>query len=54
MVDRLPPIRRVLTGEDAEGNSVFIEDGPSPAVRLVPQRPGYRVSNIWRTIDSAH
>lgn len=45
----LPPIRRVLTGDDALGLSSIIEDGPSPAVRVVPERPGYRVSNLWRT-----
>ena len=49
MIDNLPYIRRVLTGEDSNGRSIFIEDGTSPAVRLVPQRPGYRVTNIWRT-----
>ena len=45
----LPPVRRVLTGDDADGRSSIIEDGPTPAVRTVPERPGYRVSNIWRT-----
>jgi quercetin dioxygenase-like cupin family protein len=45
----LPPIRRVLTGDDAHGQSFIQEDGPSPAVRLVPERPGYRVTNLWRT-----
>ena len=45
----LPPIRRVLTGDDAQGQSSIVQDGPSPAVRLVPERPGYRVTNLWRT-----
>ena len=45
----LPPIRRVLTGNDAEGQSAIIEDGPSPAVRVVALRPGYRITNLWRT-----
>lgn len=45
----LPPIRRVVTGDDAQGRSAIVEDGPSPAVRLVPERPGYRVTNLWRT-----
>ena len=49
MTDTLPPIRRVLTGEGANGRSIFVEDGPSPAVHVVPLRPGYRVTNIWRT-----
>jgi quercetin dioxygenase-like cupin family protein len=44
-----PPIRRVLTEDDAEGRSFIAEDGPTPAVRVVPERPGYRVTNLWRT-----
>ena len=45
----LPPIRRVVTGDDAHGVSSIVADGPSPAVRLVPERPGYRVTNLWCT-----
>lgn len=48
-VQPLPPIRRVLTGDDVNGRSRIVEDGASPAVRTVAGRPGYRVSNIWRT-----
>lgn len=44
-----PPIRRVLTQDDAGGRSFIAADGPSPAVRLVPERAGYRVTNLWRT-----
>ena len=46
------PIRRIVTGNDPEGRSFIVEDGPSPAVRLVPERPGYRVTNLWRTVGS--
>lgn len=49
MAGELKPIRRVLTGDDAQGQSFVQEDGPSPSVRTVPERPGYRVSNLWRT-----
>jgi gentisate 1,2-dioxygenase len=49
MSELFPPIRRLVTGEDASGRAVFIEDGPSKAVKLVPERPGYRVTNIWHT-----
>jgi quercetin dioxygenase-like cupin family protein len=49
MAGEMKPIRRVLTGDDAQGQSLIVADGPSPSVRLVPERPGYRVSNIWRT-----
>ena len=48
----MPPIRRVVTADDATGASFIAEDGPSPAVRLVPQRPGYRVTNLWCTAAS--
>jgi len=49
MTDQLQPIRRVVTYDDAQGRSRFLQDGPSPAVRVVPERPGYRVTNLWRT-----
>jgi quercetin dioxygenase-like cupin family protein len=45
----LPPIRRVVTADDAEGRSYVLQDGASPAVRVVPERPGYRVTNLWCT-----
>lgn len=45
-----PPIRRILTGHDSRGASVFIEDGASPAQKTVATRPGYRVTNLWRTL----
>lgn len=48
----LRPIRRIVTGHDADGRSCIVEDGPSPAVSLVPERPGYRVTNLWRTSGS--
>ncbi len=43
------PVRRIVTGNDAEGRSSIIEDGPPPARVTVPERPGYVVSNIWTT-----
>ena len=46
----LPPLPRVLvTGDDADGRSRFVFDGLPHAVREVPERPGYRVSNVWIT-----
>jgi len=44
-----PPIRRIVTGHDAQGRSCFEADGPSPAQKTLPDRPGYRVTNLWRT-----
>ncbi len=49
MTDMPKPIRRVVTGHNAQGRSYFQEDGPSPAELTVPGRPGYRVTNLWRT-----
>ena len=42
-------VRRVVTGHDSDGQSIFIEDGPSPSIRTVAERPGYVVNNIWVT-----
>jgi hypothetical protein len=47
-----PPVRRVITGHGPDGRSRIVEDGRSPAVRLVPERPGYRVTNLWATPGS--
>jgi hypothetical protein len=48
----LTPIRRIITENDFSGKSYFLEDGPSPSVKEVEARPGYRVTNIWRTTES--
>lgn len=48
----LPPIRRVVTANDEQGRSYFCEDGPSPAIKYVAERPGYRITNLWRTEGS--
>jgi hypothetical protein len=47
--EHLPTIRRIVTGDDAKGNSRIVEDAPASAVRNVPARPGYRAVNVWRT-----
>jgi Cupin domain len=52
MSQALPPIRRIVTGVDEQGRSCIVADGESPAVRLVAERPGYRVTNVWRTLGS--
>jgi hypothetical protein len=49
MNEHLPPIRRVVTGDDAKGTSRIVEDAPATSVRNVPARPGYRAVNVWRT-----
>lgn len=50
--DVIAPIRRVVTANNSAAQSYILADGPSPAVKEVPERPGYRVTNIWRTTES--
>ena len=49
MSEILPPIRRIVTEDDAQGRSRIAEDAPARAVRTVDGRPGYRSVNVWRT-----
>jgi hypothetical protein len=42
-------VRRVVTGFDEAGNSTIVEDGKSPHIKSVPERPGYYSTNIWRS-----
>jgi len=48
MAAELHSFRRVVTGDNAAGKSHIIADA-APAALSVPERPGYRVSNIWVT-----
>lgn len=48
---KLPDIRRVLTGDDANGKSRVVEDAPASAIKTVAERPGYRAVNVWRTTE---
>ena len=48
----LPPIRRIVTGDDDAGRSRIIEDAPCTCVRTVPERPNYRSVNVWRTTEA--
>ena len=52
MTADLPAIRRVVTAEDVDGNSRIAEDAPARSIRTVPERPGYRAVNVWRTTGS--
>lgn len=47
-----PPVRRVVTGNNAEGRTSIVEDGLAVQVRTVAARPGYRVTNLWATHGS--
>lgn len=48
----LPPVRRIVTGIDADGRSHIVADGPSPAEMTLPGRADYRNTNLWRTVGS--
>ena len=48
MAQELPAVRRVITGFDVSGHSVFEEDGPAE-VHVNPLRPGMRASDVWAT-----
>jgi len=43
------PVRRVVVGHNQEGKSVVISDGPAPAVRTNPMRPGHVSNDLWQT-----
>jgi hypothetical protein len=49
---QLVPIRRVVVGEDADGQSYVEQDGPPTVIRTVPERPGFRSINLWATIGT--
>jgi hypothetical protein len=52
MSEPLPPVRRLVTGDDASGKSRIVADAPAKSIRTVPERPGYRAVNVWRTTES--
>jgi hypothetical protein len=52
MSEKLPDIRRVVTADDAQGRSRIVEDQPASTIRTVPERPGYRAVNVWRTREN--
>jgi hypothetical protein len=43
------PVRRIVTGHDANGRSVFLSDGPAPDVYPAPAAPAMTLHVIWRT-----
>ena len=43
------PIRRVVTGHDAQGRAVVVMDGPAANVLHRPSRPGVALTDLWAT-----
>ncbi len=44
--------RRIVTGHDAEGRSVFIDDGLAPNVRQPDSTPNLAMIDLWETTRS--
>jgi len=42
-------IRRVVTGLDRKGKSIFISDGEAPNVMEMASMPGLAITDLWRT-----
>jgi mannose-6-phosphate isomerase-like protein (cupin superfamily) len=42
-------IRRVVTGHDANGKAIVLEDRDAPNVRTNPLRPGHISTELWKT-----
>ena len=42
-------VRRVVTGHDAAGKSVFVSDGPAPRARVGVHHPGFAEALLWST-----
>jgi hypothetical protein len=42
-------IRRVVTGHDENGKSVFISDGAATAVKEMESMPGLSLTDLWQT-----
>ena len=45
------PVRRVVTGHDAQGRAVVAMDEPAASVLNRPSRPGVALTNLWATGD---
>jgi quercetin dioxygenase-like cupin family protein len=45
------PVRRVVTGHDAQGRAVVVMDGPAETVLHRPSRPGVALTDLWATSD---
>lgn len=45
-------IRRVVTGHDANGKSIFVEDGIVNSVKEMESMPGLALTDLWVTDSS--
>lgn len=42
-------IRRLVTGHDSEGRSIFLSDGPTPATVVFQSIPDHALAQVWTT-----
>ena len=42
-------VRRVVTGRDAQGNSMVLMDTLAPNVKEIPSMPGLAITDLWET-----
>jgi hypothetical protein len=45
-------VRRVVTGHDAKGRSIFLTDGLAPNVKEMESMPGAALTDLWETTTS--
>lgn len=45
-------VRRLVTGRDSEGKSVFLSDGPTPRTVVFKSIPGHAFAQVWATSPS--
>ena len=43
--------RRIITGHDAEGRSIFLQDGPAPNLIQPEHSPNVGMFNLWRVMS---
>jgi quercetin dioxygenase-like cupin family protein len=46
------PVRRVVTGHDAQGRSIVVSDGPAPFVHVNPTDPEWYSTDVFRSVGS--
>ena len=46
------PTRRIVTGHDPDGRSIFLSDGVAPAVQVIESFGGMAVTELWRTDEA--
>ncbi|WP_147276088.1 cupin domain-containing protein [Pelagibacterium lacus] len=49
MIEKLPPVRRLVTGINENGHSVITEDGDAPQAPYNSGNPNFYKYNVWGT-----